>query len=69
MQRAGGFVAARRCSAKHAAEQLMSGTSRSADRGSQAFLPASPAVVKIDIAETGTELYGAVDGRAIAESP
>jgi hypothetical protein len=36
---------------------------------SKAFLCTSPAVVRIDIAETGTELRGAVDGRAIAESP
>ncbi|MBX4860001.1 hypothetical protein HJA86_08410 [Rhizobium bangladeshense] len=34
---------------------------------SQAFLPAPPAVVRIDIAETGTEMRGAADGRAIAE--
>ncbi|MBB3742660.1 MULTISPECIES: hypothetical protein [Rhizobium] len=33
---------------------------------SQAFLPAPPAVVRIDIAETGTEMRGTVDGRAIA---
>ncbi|WP_163880922.1 hypothetical protein [Rhizobium laguerreae] len=34
---------------------------------SQAFLPAPPAVVRIDIAETGTEMRGTADGRAIAE--
>jgi len=32
---------------------------------SRAFLPAPPAVVRVDIAETGTEMAGAIDGQAI----
>ncbi|MDR9805537.1 hypothetical protein [Rhizobium hidalgonense] len=32
---------------------------------SRAFLPAPPAVVRVDIAETGTEMGGTVDGQAI----
>lgn len=34
---------------------------------SRAFLPAPPAVVRIDVAETGTEMRGTADGGAIAE--
>lgn len=34
---------------------------------SRAFSPAPPAVVRIDVAETGTEMRGTADGGAIAE--
>jgi len=34
---------------------------------SQAFLPSPPAVVRISAAETGTEMPGTADGRAITE--